>query len=124
MLHSNNGHAVFIFSKEGVTQGDPLSMFAYGIGILPLIRQLKAEFPQVEQPRYTDDAGAGEKFDEIERFFRQLCKIGPLFGYYPEPTKSILIMRQHNLKAARLGFPDLQGQNRRESLLGRLHRRG
>jgi hypothetical protein len=80
-------------------------MFAYGIGILPLICQLKAEFPQVEQPWYADDAGAGAKFDEIERFFRRLCEIGRLFGYYPEPTKSILIVRQHNLKEARLRFP-------------------
>jgi hypothetical protein len=70
VFQGNNGHAVFIFSKEGVTQGDPLSMFAYRISILPLIRQLRAEFPQVEQPWYADDAGAGAKFDEIERFFR------------------------------------------------------
>jgi hypothetical protein len=77
-------------------------MFAYGIGILPLIRQLKAEFPHVDQSWYADDAGAGAKFDKIERFFRRLCKIGPLFGYYPEPTKSILIVRQHNLEEAQL----------------------
>ena len=108
VLRGNDGHAVFIFSKEGVTQGDPLSMFAYGIGILPLIRQLKAEFPQVEQPWYADDAGAGAKFDEIERFFRRLCEVGPQFGYYPEPTKSILIVRQHNLEEARLRFPAFQ----------------
>jgi hypothetical protein len=66
---------------------------------------LKAEFPQVEQPWYADDAGARAKVDEIERFFWRLCKIGPLFGYYPEPTKSILIVRQHNLEEARLRFP-------------------
>jgi hypothetical protein len=46
----------------------------------------------MEQPWYADDAGARAKFDEIERFFRRLCEIGPLFGYYPEPTKSILIV--------------------------------
>ena len=83
-------------------------MFAYGIGILPLIRQLKAEFPQVEQPWYADDAGAGARFDEIERFFARLQEVGPQFGYYPEPTKSILIVRQHNLEAARLCFPDFK----------------
>jgi hypothetical protein len=27
LLRGNDGHAVFIFSKEGMTQGDPLSMF-------------------------------------------------------------------------------------------------
>jgi hypothetical protein len=75
-------------------------MFAYGIGILLLIGQLKAEFPQVEQPWYADDACTGAIFDKIERFFWRLCEIGPLFGYYPEPTKSILIVRQHNLEEA------------------------
>jgi hypothetical protein len=75
-------------------------MLAYGTGILPLIRQLKPEFPQVEQPWYADDEGAGAKFDKIECFFRRLCEIGRLFGYYPEPTKSILIVRQHNLEEA------------------------
>jgi hypothetical protein len=54
---------VFIFSKEGVTQGDPLSIFAFGIG-MPLNLQLKAELPQVEQPWSTDDAVAVPKFDK------------------------------------------------------------
>ena len=102
-----NGTADFLFSKEGVSQGDPLSMFAYGIGMLPLIRQLKAEFPVVEQPWYADDAGAGGNFVEIRRFFLKLGEIGPRFGYFPEPSKSILVVREHNFEAAKLAFSDL-----------------
>ena len=45
-------------SREGVTQGYPLSIFAYGIGIHPLIKQLKLEFTDITQTWYADDAGA------------------------------------------------------------------
>jgi hypothetical protein len=100
VLRSNNGTGAFIYSKEGVTQGDPDSMFAYGIGILPLIRILKAEFPAVEQPWYVDDAGAGGRFIEICHFFCKLEEIGSSYRYYyPEPSKSILVVPQHNLEA-------------------------
>jgi hypothetical protein len=77
-------------------------MFAYGIGtLLPFIHQLKAEFSLVEQPWYADDVGGtSATFDKIECFFRQLCEIGPSFGYCLEPLKSILIMHQHNVEAA------------------------
>ena len=105
---TKNGTGTFLYySKEGVTQGDPLSMFAYGIDILQLsIRLLKAEFPAVEQPWYADDAGADGKFSEIRCFFSKLQEIGPNFGYYPEPTKSILVVLQHNLEATCVAFPD------------------
>ena len=35
------GSSTFLYSKEDVTQGDPLSMFMYVIGTLPLIRSLR-----------------------------------------------------------------------------------
>ena len=91
MIRGNTGVAAFVFSKEGATQGDPLAMVVYGLGILPLIRQLKTEFPSVSQQWYADDAGAGAKFAEIRRQFTRLQEIGPAYGYFPEPTKNILV---------------------------------
>jgi hypothetical protein len=49
VIRSNDGTGTFLYSKEGVTQGDPLSMFAYGIGLLPLIRALKIQFPEMDR---------------------------------------------------------------------------
>ena len=36
-----DGSFFSIFLKEGVTQGDPISMHIYGIGVLPLVEKLK-----------------------------------------------------------------------------------
>ena len=43
-----------IYSKEGVTQGDPLSMFFYAVMVLPLIRSLASKSNFV-QCWYADD---------------------------------------------------------------------
>jgi hypothetical protein len=100
VIRGNNGTGAFLHSKEGFTQGDPLSIFAYSVGILPLICQLKAKFPKVEQLWYADDSG-------IRRFFNRLVEIGPNFGYCPEATQSILVVPQHSLEAAQVSFFDL-----------------
>jgi hypothetical protein len=61
-------------------------MVAYGIAILPLIRILKAAVPDVHQPWYADDAGAGGKFERIRLYFAKLQEHGPPRGYFPEPS--------------------------------------
>jgi hypothetical protein len=96
------GHALTIFSKEGVTQGDPLAIL-----LLPLIRALKDELPDVNQPWYADDAGAGGKFAGISSYFEKLQEKGPRRGYFPEPSKSILVVQEHNKAAAEIAFKDL-----------------
>jgi hypothetical protein len=84
-------------------------MFVYGLGILPLIHQLRAEFMQVKQPWYADDAGAGGNFQSIRYFFQRLQDLGPEFGCFLEPTKIIiLIVREQNLEKARSAFADLK----------------
>jgi hypothetical protein len=110
VIRGKGGTVVLIFSKEGVTQGDPLSMFGYGIGILPLIHKLKLEFPAVKQPWYADDAGAGISFTDLRTFFLRLQELGPTYGYFPEPSKSILIVRAHNRTRAKSSL--FQGANR------------
>ena len=62
-LEDGSGH--FLNSKEGVIQGDPLSMISYDIGVLPLIRELWDEHLCVAQSCYADDVGAGGTFKQI-----------------------------------------------------------
>ena len=54
---------VTILSREGVTQGDPLSMVLYGITLVPLAEELRAADPGLLSPFYADDAA----FDGLER---------------------------------------------------------
>jgi hypothetical protein len=102
VIRGNNGSGATIHSQEGVTQGDPLSMIAYGIGrILPLIRHLKSTFPDITHTWYADDALAASNFHRIRQYFEYLEKIGPEYGYYPESRKSILVVTQKNLLSAK-----------------------
>ena len=76
-------------SKEGVTQGDPLVIFSYGIGVVPLIIELQDAHPRVTQAWYADDVGVEGLFGHILDHFKDMQVRGALRGYFPEPTKSI-----------------------------------
>ena len=75
-------------------------MIAYGIGVLPLIRDLQQDHPHVTQLWYADDAGACGKFGDVMAHFRDLQLGGPAQGYFPEPTKSILVVEERNVPRA------------------------
>eukprot|EP00978_Attheya_sp_CCMP212_P030440 scaffold111966_cov57-Attheya_sp.AAC.1 len=85
MVRSQNGTALFIFSIEGTTQGDPLAMFIYGMGLLPLIRRLKREVDNVSQPWYADEASSIElKFilkslRNMDQSIKAIAKVAPQF---------------------------------------------
>ena len=76
-------------------------MIAYGIGILPLIKNLKQEIPDVTQTWYADYAGALGTFSRIETYFDLLTRQGLGRGYYPKPYKSVLISHPENLEAVK-----------------------
>ena len=85
-----------IYSKEGTTQGDPLAMSMYALGILPLIEKLSI----AKQVWFADDGTAGGKLEQIRLWWDRLNSIGPEYGYYPNATKSWLIVKENHLEAA------------------------
>ena len=93
-----------MFSAEGTTQGDPLAMAMYAIGILPLIRLLNKY--TVSQVWYADDAAALGQLKELHKWWVELVSAGLDFGYFVNPSKSWLLVKPSVLDRARLVFGD------------------
>ena len=66
---------------EGMTQGEPLSIVAYVIGVLLPIKFLKVAYPDATQTWYSDNAGAIGTFDNIGLYFNLVKQLGPGRGY-------------------------------------------
>ena len=72
-------------------------MVAYSIDVIPMIKKLKAAYPDVTQPCSTDDVGALGTYKNIELYFNLQKKIGPGSGYYPEHSESVLTIHLDNI---------------------------
>lgn len=90
-----------ILSREGVTQGDPLSMVLYGLTLVPLAKRIRAATGDVVQPWYADDMAMAGKVSGIACATSLLQRFGPDRGYFPEPEKSILICRDADQSQAK-----------------------
>ena len=95
------------FAKQGKsglhTQGDPLEMAMYTIGILPLIHRLDQ---QVKQVWYANDASAGGSLHHLHSWWNQLLRCGPEYGYFANAAKTWLIVKQEHLPLATELFAD------------------
>ena len=93
-----------LFSSEGTTQGDPLATSMYALGILPLIRQLDH---LAHQLWFADDASAGGSLTNLQTWWSKLTEAGPSYGYYPNPSKSWLIVKEEHANQAHSLFSSL-----------------
>ena len=53
---------------------------------------------------------AGGKFEEIEEIFNFLLSKGPARGYFPEPPKSILVVKSAIVEGTKARFNHLEFQ--------------
>ena len=85
-----------ILSKEGGTQGDVTAMALYAIGIKPLIDNLAncVNKETCAQCWFADDSSSGGKLTEVRKWWDELCNLGPKYGYFPLPKKTVLIVKE------------------------------
>ena len=95
LIVDQNGDTDDILSDEGSTQGDVPAMAMYAIGTKPLLDKLMtAVNPSLcKQVWYADDSASAGKLNEMRKWWDELNDSGPKYGYYPNASKTILIVK-------------------------------
>ena len=97
----------FLYSKEGVTQGDPLSMFIYAIGVLPLIKEVGHPSRGGTQVWYAYGTSACADLEALKDWLTRLLTEGPVYGYSPKPSKSYIVVNVRSVERANTIFGPL-----------------
>ena len=81
-------------------------MAMYALATLPLIRQLQDTTPTVQQVWYADDATSAGSCLDLRTWWGEVQQYGPLFGYYPNSSKTYLVVKEEHEQNAKALFAD------------------
>ena len=97
-----------ILSSEGTTQGDPVAMPIYAIGIIPLMTTIIAlvntSNEQVKHAAFADDLTGAGTINALKIWWESIIEVGPLLGYTANASKSWIIVKVEYLKFAQQIF--------------------
>ena len=68
-------------------------MALYAVATVPLIQRLQESHDQVRQAWYADDDAAGGSITCLADYWADIQRIGPGYGYYPNPKKTVLLLK-------------------------------
>ena len=71
-------------------------MAMYAVAIAPLIHRLADE--NLKQVWFADDASAGGRLQHIKNWWDNISQIGPEYGYFPNASKTWLIVKEISSK--------------------------
>ena len=74
-------------------------MVAHALGVLTIIKNLRLSHPDIIQPWCDEYAGALCMFRKREDYINSLKQAGLDCSYFPELTKSVLIVHLDNIEA-------------------------
>ncbi|KAG0718946.1 hypothetical protein GWK47_051511 [Chionoecetes opilio] len=78
---------------EGTTQGDPVAMAMYALGLSVLQDGISYEKTHVKQVAYADALSGAGKITDLKAWWTLVNDNGPIIGYTPNATKSVLIVK-------------------------------
>ena len=81
-------------SEEGTTQGLPIAVGAYALGLSVLWSKTSLNNTGAECTAYADDLIGAGKLQEVKNLWYEICKHGPPLGYNSNATKSCLIVEE------------------------------
>ena len=87
-----------ISSSERTTQGDPLAMPVYAIGITPLLQLVK---PETQEDITTKHVAFADDLAELRRWWDNIVSCGPNLEYNPNASKSWLVVKPQAQEKAR-----------------------
>ena len=95
IINDTNGTSDELLSDEGSTQGDVPAMAMYAIGTKPLVDKLGevVDPANCKQVWFADDSSSAGKIVDIKKWWDTLYTIGPKYGYFPKPSKTIMIVK-------------------------------
>ena len=105
-----------ILSQEGTTQGDPLAMAMYALGVTPLIQAVS--IPDTQQLWFADDATAGGRLHPLRTWWYKLADVGPAYGYHVNNSKTWLVVKAEHVSEAERIF---DGTGVRVTCTGKRH---
>ena len=100
VVFNKDGSGHFLHIKEGVTQGYPLTIITFGIGIFLMICKLYTTHAHIMQPWYGEDSVEGGAFEALHDNMYNLLVRRSLQEYFPDLTKSILVVFLWNVQRA------------------------
>ncbi|XP_076042251.1 uncharacterized protein LOC143026133 [Oratosquilla oratoria] len=91
-------------SAEGTTQGDPVAMAMYALGLMHLQQKIQYEDTRVKQVAYADDLTGAGKVADLKKWWDLVLAHGPGLGYIPNAKKSVLIVKPEYFNNAKILF--------------------
>ena len=101
---TNTNRCDKIKSEEGTTQGDPVAMAMYAIGLSKLQSKISHDKTEVKQVAYADDLAGAGRINKLRKWWDLIVQEGPPQGYHPNAGKSVLIVKQERLQEATATF--------------------